>query len=90
MAITKSARKAIRSSARKRLYNLRRSYAIRKAVKGIRRLIAEGKISEAEALIPKAYKAIDKAAKTKYLKLNTAAKMKSHLAAFVRNASSHT
>ena len=83
MAITSSAKKAIRVSARKRVFNLRRKNAITNVVKKIIRLLKEKKIKEAQAFLSMAYKAIDKAAKTKYLKKNTAARKKSRLAKLI-------
>ena len=83
MAITSSAKKAIRVAARKRVFNLRRKDAIADAVKKIKRLIKEKKIKEAQAFLPTVYKALDKAVKTKYLKKNTAAHKKSRLAKFI-------
>ena len=80
VAITSSAKKAIRVSARKRVFNLRRKNAIADVVKKIKRLLKEKKNKEAQAFLPTAYQAIDKAAKTKYLKKNTAARKKSRLA----------
>ena len=83
MAITSSAKKAIRVAARKRVFNLRRKDAIADAVKKIKRLIKEKKVEEAQAFLPTVYKALDKAVKTKYLKKNTAAHKKSRLAKFI-------
>jgi len=83
MAITSSAKKAIRVAARKRVFNLRRKDAIADAVKKIKRLIKEKKVKEAQAFLPTVYKALDKAVKTKYLKKNTAAHKKSRLAKFI-------
>lgn len=83
MAITSSAKKAIRVSARKRVFNLRRKNAIVDTVKKIKRLIKEKKNREAQTLLPLAYQAIDKALKTKYLKKNTAARKKSRLAKLI-------
>lgn len=87
MAITSSAKKAIRSAARKRFFNLRRKNAIADVEKKIRRLVQDGKLSEANKLVPEAYKAIDKAMKTNFLKKNTAARMKSRLVLFLNKAS---
>ena len=83
MAITSSAKKAIRVAARKRVFNLRRKDAIADAVKKIKRLIKEKKVEEAQAFLPTVYKALDKAVKTKYLKKNTAARKKSRLAKLI-------
>ena len=84
MAITSSAKKAIRSSARKRIFNLHRKTALLRASRKIERAVKEGSIKEAIALLPAAYTAIDKAAKTNFLKKNTAARMKSRLAQFIQ------
>ena len=83
MAITKSAKKAIRNSARKRVFNLRRMADTKNAVKEIKKLTLDKKKNEAFALLPKAYKAIDKMAKRGIIKKNTAARKKSRLTKFV-------
>jgi small subunit ribosomal protein S20 len=87
MAITSSAKKAIRSSARKRVFNLRSNKKIDDVLKKIKRFIETGKIGEVKALLPIAYKAIDKATKKKFLKKNTASRMKSRLTKFVNKRS---
>lgn len=87
MAITSSAKKAIRNSARKRAFNLRRMSSMRGVTKEIRKLVLNKKANEATALLPKAYKAIDKAAKTGVIKKNTAARKKSRLTRFVKRTS---
>ncbi len=86
MAITSSAKKAIRSAARKRVFNLRRKHAMDAIEKQIRNLVKETKHKEALKLIPQAYAAIDKAAKTNYIKKNAASRMKSRLVLFVNKA----
>lgn len=86
MAITKGAKKAIRSAARKRVFNLRRKNAVQDVTKQIRKLVAAGKQKEAQALLPKAYQALDKAAKTHYIKKNAASRKKSRLAALIKKA----
>ena len=79
MAITKSAKKAIRVAKRRKVVNDRRQTAMRDAVKEIRRLIAGKKKAEAEKLLPKAFQALDKAAKQNVISKNTAARKKSRL-----------
>jgi len=86
MAITKGAKKAHRSSLRKRVFNVRRKTAMNDVVKKVRKLIATGSTKEAEALVPTAYKAIDKAAKRGVIKANTAARKKSRLVAAIKRA----
>jgi len=87
MAITSSAKKAIRVSARKRIFNLRRKSALTDVTKKIKRLIQDKKIADAKALLPEVYKTIDKAVKTKYLKQNTGSRMKSRIAASLNKVS---
>lgn len=84
MPITKGAQKAHRASERKRVFNLRRKRAMNEVVKKFRTLVAAGSRKEAEALLPEAYKAIDKAAKRGVIKDNTAARKKSRLVAAVK------
>lgn len=80
MPIIKSAKKALRGSQKKSVFNLRRKRAMKDAIKGIDKLVlAKGK-KEAEAKLPEAYKAIDKAAKRGIIKKNTASRRKSVLA----------
>lgn len=86
MAIIQSAKKAIRSSARKRVFNLRRREALHDATKKFLKAIAAKSTSEAEKLLPSAYKAIDKAMKRGVIKKNTAARKKSRLAAALARA----
>ena len=79
MAITKNAKKAIKSSARKRVFNIRRNRTLHDEVKTFRTLIKEGKKEDAQKQLPTVYKAIDKAAKRGIIKKNTAARKKSRL-----------
>ncbi len=84
MPITSSAKKALRASSRKRVYNLRTQAAIDIPMKKFRKLIGEKKIQEAKELVPTLYKALDKGAKRKYLKANTAARYKSRIMAALK------
>ncbi len=84
MAITKGAKKAHRASLRKRVFNLRRIRAMRAVVKEVRTLVREGKADEARQKLPRAYQAIDKAAKRGVIKDGTAARKKSRLCALVK------
>ncbi len=79
MAITKSAKKRIKSSATKRVFNLRRTRVMKDKVKDFLKNVVADK-SEAEKSLPELYKAIDKAAKRGVIKKNTAARKKSRLA----------
>ena len=86
MPITSSAKKALRSSAHKRVFNLRRKRAMKDVMKKANKLIAAGNTKEAESMLPQVYKAIDKAAKRGVIKKNTASRKKSRLAAKIKKA----
>lgn len=84
MAITKGAKKALRSSERKRVFNTRRKNAMSDSIKAVKKLVASGSKAEAEKLISSAYQAIDKARKSGVIKKNTAARKKSRLVASLK------
>lgn len=79
MAIIQSAKRAIRGSERRRVYNERRSKAMKEIVKEVKALAIAKDTKSAQALLPKAFKAIDKASKTNFIKKNTASRKKSRL-----------
>ncbi len=79
MPITKSAKKALRQNIRRRCRNLERKQKIKEITKSFKKLIAEGKIEEARAILPQVYKVLDKVAKTGYIKKNKANRLKSRL-----------
>jgi small subunit ribosomal protein S20 len=83
MAITRGAKKAVRSSERKRVFNVRRNTAMRDVVKDIKKALIAGEVAKAATLLPTAYQAIDKAAKRGVIKRNTADRKKSRLAAAI-------
>lgn len=85
MPITKGAEKAHRQSERKRVFNIRRKGAMKDAEKAIQKAVQSGDAKQAKELLPKAYKAIDKAAKRGVIKSNTASRKKSRLTANVKN-----
>lgn len=86
MAITSSAKKAIRSSAKKRVFNLRRLKTLQSATKSLTASLAAKDVAGAEELLPAAYAAIDKAYKRGVIKGNTAARKKSRLARAIKRA----
>jgi len=86
MAITSSAKKAIRSSARKHVFNLRRKSALFDATKSLTKALAAKDVKGAEKFLPAAYAAIDKACKRGIIKANTASRKKSRLAAAIKRA----
>ncbi len=86
MAITRGAKKAHRTSLRKRIFNQRRKDAAAKAVKSLKKLIASGDKKAASALISSVQKALDKAVKTHALDRNTASRKLSRLSKLVNSA----
>ena len=86
MPVTVGAKKTLRAATRKRVFNVRRQRALSSSIKEVKKLIHEGKKKDANQLLPKAYKAIDKAAKRGLIKKNTAARKKSRLSALIKNS----
>lgn len=86
MALIKSAKKAIRSSERKRVMNLRRKRTLHDAQKSVRTAMGADRTVQNDVLA-KAYQAIDKALKRGVIKKNTAARKKSRLAKSLKPAS---
>lgn len=84
MAITTNAKKAHRTSLKKRVYNVRRKATLHDTVKAFRTNVAKGTAKDAEALLPQVFKAIDKAAKRGIIKTNTANRKKSRLVASLK------
>lgn len=81
MPITSSAKKALRAGKTKRVFNLRRKSEADTTLKDFRKLVAGKDQKGAEKLMPALMKALDKAAKTGYIKDNTASRLKSRAAA---------
>lgn len=79
MAITKSAKKAIRQSASRKEHNIAYKNKIKVLVKEARALVLAKKIDEAKKLLPGIYQAFDKAAKVGVIKKNNASRHKSRL-----------
>lgn len=86
MAITASAKKAHKQSLKKRVFNDRRSRAMKSVTKEIKKLVQGKEVAKAQELLPKAYKAIDKAAKGNTIKANTASRKKSRLAGLIKRS----
>lgn len=86
MPITSSAKKALRVSKKKKVFNIRKSNAMENSLKKIKKLVKENKIKEAEKILPEVYQAIDKAFKIKLIKKNTAARYKSRITLFLNKA----
>ena len=79
MPITSSAKKALRGSKKKRVFNLRRKDEMQNVIKEYKKLVLAKKTDEAKKLIPKLQKAIDKAEMRGIIKKNTASRKKSRL-----------
>ena len=79
MEITSSAKKAIGVAKRRGVFNARRKKELKDSIKEISHLIMAGSKKEAEAMLSRVYKAIDKAAKRGVLKANTASRTKSRI-----------
>lgn len=80
MPITKSAKKALRVSNRRKVLNDRSKKRLKEVVKKVEKLVKEDKKSEAKKLLSSAYKIVDKAAKKGVIKRNNAARKKARLA----------
>jgi len=87
MPITKSAKKALRQSFKKRSHNLFYKNKIKTLVKKVKDLLLENKKEEAKKFLPSVYKILDKAAKEKVIKKNSANRKKATLAKLIAKAS---
>ncbi|MBX4200563.1 30S ribosomal protein S20 [Candidatus Parcubacteria bacterium] len=83
MAITQSAKKAIRQNKRNRAANLVYIDKMKKLVKETRSLVTQKKMKEAKEMLPKVYEILDKAAKVGIIKKNNASRHKSRMAKLV-------
>lgn len=80
MPITKSAKKALRGSEKKRVVNIRRKKTVEVAVKNVKKLVVSGEKKAVSGALSLAYKALDKAAKSGLIKKGAASRKKSRLA----------
>lgn len=83
MAITKSAKKAIRQNKTRRAANLIYINKIKTLVKDTKAFVAQKKVKEAKALLPKVFQILDKAAKVGIIKKNNASRRKGRIAKMV-------
>lgn len=84
MPITKSAKKALRQSLRRRERNLARKSGLKKIIKNFEKLVHGKKIEEAKLFFPTVQQALDKAVKRRILKKNNASRNKSRLSRAIR------
>lgn len=87
MPIKDAGKKAMRTDAKKRVKNLKRSVPMKELVKKTKEFVSAGDKKQAEAMLPKVQKAIDKAVKSGLLKKNTAARKKSRLVSSIKKIS---
>lgn len=80
MAITKSAKKAIRQNKRRRAHNFIYLEKMKGLLKQAKRFVAQKKLAEAKNILPQVYQILDKAAKVGVIKKNTASRKKSRIA----------
>ncbi len=86
MAITKSAKKAIRQNKRRRAHNVVYLNGIKKLLKQAKDFVVQKKNKEAKELLPKVYQILDKAAKVGIIKKNTASRRKSRLTKLIERS----
>ncbi len=86
MAITSSAKKALRTGLRRAVVNYRRKETMVDVIKNVKKLVAEKKPKEAAKLLASAYQAIDKSVKVNIINKNAAARKKSRLSALIKKA----
>jgi small subunit ribosomal protein S20 len=79
VAITKSAKKALRQGLKRGIRNLAFKNKMKNLIKKAKGLVSQKKIEEAKKLLPQVYKILDKAAKVGLIKKNTAARKKSRI-----------
>ena len=79
MPITRSAKKALRASAKKEDHNRARKDAVSKALKTVKKLIASNSKKEAMLALSKVQSAMDKATKGHTLNKNTVSRKTSRL-----------
>ena len=82
MPNTSSAKKALRSSMKKKEFNLITKTKIKDSLRNLRKVLAS-KPTEYQASLSRAYSVLDKAVKTKFIKKNKADRKKSRLAAMI-------
>jgi len=80
MPITKSAKKALRQTEKRQKQNLLKKEIYKELLKKIEKAASQGKRSDIVALMPALSKAVDKAAKTRVIAKNKAARLKSRVA----------
>jgi len=86
MPIKKSAKKYMRITVGKTAKNMKIKGLFRSAIKKTREAVAKGSAEDAKTWLKKTVEALDKAAQKNVISKNTAARKKSRLNKFVKNA----
>lgn len=81
--ITKSAKKALTQNKKRKIRNLVKKTRFKKLLKELGALISQEKFEKAAELLPQAYKALDKAAKSGVIKKQKADRKKSQIAKMI-------
>lgn len=76
MPVTKTTKRRPAQIERRRVVNQKRILEMRKLIKEANTLLSNKNIEEVEKMLPRIYKAIDKAAKRGVIKKNTASRKK--------------
>lgn len=84
MAITRSAKKAFRSSLRKKAFNTIRKDKIARSVKNLKKLVSEKNKKEAMVALRDVQKVMDKAAKENTIKKNVASRKISRFSKMIK------
>ncbi|HNY36195.1 MAG TPA: 30S ribosomal protein S20 [Candidatus Pacearchaeota archaeon] len=79
MPVTKTTKRRPAQIERRRVVNSKRILEMRKLIKEANALLVANDAAGAEKLLPKIYKALDKAAKRGVIKKNTASRKKSRM-----------
>lgn len=85
MPVTKTTKRRPRQVERRRTVNAKRILEIRKLIKEANTLLSNKNIEEVEKMLPRIYKALDKAAKRGVIKKNSASRRKSRIMKKVNN-----
>lgn len=80
----KSAKKAMRRSAREKVKNTKKKEELKATIKEYKKLVAGGKKDEAQKFLSTVYKKLDKTAKKNVIKKNKANRLKSRLSKLVK------
>lgn len=88
MLRTKSSKKALRQSFRRKKQNLQRKTNLKKAIKTYQRFIKDHKLEEAKKSLSQVYKLADKTAKANTIKKGKADRIKSRLTQLLVKAKS--